>query len=103
MITQALAEAMTATPQIRALLSILSAFQNGGITKIGNPKDDLKKFKTLLGCVIKTAMKLINEFIFNLIKVFLVKLLIPLIQAMIKERITQYSGIIMSFLHVKTT
>ena len=103
MITQALAQAMTTTPQIRALLAIISAFQNMGITKIGNPKDDLVKFKTLLKCVSSTAMKLINEFIFNLIKVFLVALLVPLIQAIIKERITQYTGIIMSFLHINTT
>jgi len=101
LITQALAEAMTTTPQIRALLSIISAFQNNGQTQIGNPKDDLKKFKTLLICVIKTAMKLINEFIFNLIKVFLVKLLVPLIQVITKEKITQYSGILKSLIPLR--
>ena len=101
LITQVLAEAMTTTPQIRALLSIISAFQNQGVTKIGNPKDDLKKFKTLLKCVTNAAMKLINEFIFNLIKVFLVKLLVPLIQTIMKEKLTQYSGILKSLVPLK--
>jgi len=101
LITQALAEAITATPQIRALLSIISAFQNQGITKIGNPKDDLVKFKTLIKCIINEAMKLINEFIFNLIKKFLTILLKPLILKIIKEKITQYSGIIKSLVPLK--
>jgi hypothetical protein len=101
LITQALAEAMTTTPQVRALLAIISAFQNQGVTKIGNPKDDLVKFKTLLKCVANTAMKLINEFIFNLIKTFLNKLLKPLIQVIIKEKITQYSGLLKSLIPLK--
>lgn len=101
LITQALAEAMTTTPQVRALLAIISAFQNQGVTKIGNPKDDLVKFKTLLKCIINAAMRLINEFIFNLIKVFLVKLLVPLIQTIIKEKITQYAGVLKSLIPLK--
>ena len=98
MITQALAQAMTTTPQIRALLSIISAFQHNGQTQIGSPKDDLKNFKILLSCLIKTVMKLLNEFIFDLIKVFLVKLLVPLIQAITKEKTTQYSGVLKSLM-----
>ncbi len=101
LINQALAEAMTATPQIRALLSIISAFQNQGVSKIGNPKDDLVKFKTLLKCVINEAMKLINEFIFNLIKKFLVILIKPILLKILKEKITQYAAIIKSLIPLK--
>ncbi len=101
LITQTLAQALSATPQIRALLAIISAFQNQGITKIGNAKDDLVKFKTLLKCIVNMAMRLINEFIFNLIKKFLVILLKPLILKIIKEKITQYSAIIKSLIPLK--
>jgi hypothetical protein len=94
-ITQALAQAMTTAPQIRAILAIISAFQNG-IPQIGNPKDDLKKFKTVIMCNIKAAMRLINEFIYNLIVKFLVILLVPVIKKIIKEKINQYVGIVKS-------
>lgn len=101
LINQALAEAMSTTPQIRALLSIISAFQNLGVTKIGNPINDLVKFKTLIKCIINEAMKLINEFIFNQIKKFLTILLKPVIQKIIKEKITQYAAIIKSLIPLK--
>jgi hypothetical protein len=102
LITQVLAEALTTNPQIRAILAIVSAFQNQGNVKIGQPKDDLKNFKVFLKCSANTAMRLINEFIFNLIKKFLVALLKPLILKIIKEKINQFTDIIKSLIPVKT-
>ena len=102
LITQTLAEALTTNPQIRAILAIVSAFQNQGNVKIAQAKDDLKNFKTFLKCSANTAMRLINEFIFNLIKKFLVYLLKPLILKIIKEKINQYAEIIKSLIPVKT-
>jgi hypothetical protein len=95
-ITQALAEAMTTSPQMRALFAIISAFQNNGVTKIGNPKDDLKNFKVLLNCLVKDVMKMINEFIFNLVVSYLLALLAPIIKKVIKEKINQYIRILKS-------
>jgi hypothetical protein len=95
-ITQTLAQAVCTAPQIRKLLSIVSAFQNNGIPQIGNAKDDLKKFKIYLQCLIKTAMALINKFIFNLVITFLIALLQPVVRKIIKEKINQYVGIIKS-------
>ena len=102
LITQVLAEALTTNPQIRAILAIVSAFQNQGNVKIGQPKDDLKNFKVFLKCSANTAMRSINEFIFNLIKKFLVALLKPLILKIIKEKINQFTDIIKSLIPVKT-
>ena len=102
LITQTLAEALTTNPQIRAILAIVSAFQNQGIAKISQAKDDLKNFKTFLKCSANAAMKLLNEFIFNLIKKFLVYLLKPLILKIIKEKINQFTDIIKSLIPVKT-
>jgi len=97
-IQQMLAQLMTTSPQIRALLAIISAFENNGIVQIGNPKDDLKKFKIFLKCIIKEATKMINEFIFNLVITFLVALLAPIIKKIIREKINQYTDIIKSLI-----
>lgn len=95
-ITNTLAQAVCTTPQIRTLLGIISGFQNQGNVQIGNPKDDLKKFRIYLNCIINAAMKMINKFIFDLVVVLLIKLLQPVIKTIIKEKINQYVAILRS-------
>ncbi len=95
-ITEELAFAITTAPQIRALLAITSAFQNNGIAKTGNPKDDQKNFKVLLNCLVKDVMKMINEFIFNLVVSYLIALLTPIIKKVIQEKINQFINILKS-------
>jgi hypothetical protein len=96
LISQMLANLVTLSPQIRALLAISSAFQNNGIPQIGNPLDDLKKSKIYLKCVIQDAMRMINKFIFQLVITFLMALLNPVIRKIIKEKVNQYVGILKS-------
>jgi hypothetical protein len=102
LITNEFANALTTTPQIRALLAITSAFQNGGVPKIGSIKDDLKKFKTIINCNINAIMTIVGEFIFNMVVRFLIALLNPVIRKIIVEKITQYSGIIKSLTGTST-
>lgn len=102
-LTLALAKAISTAPQIRALLSIISAFTNNGIAKISKAKDDLKQFKTFIKCLINEAMKLINEFIFNLVVKYLVMLLKPVIQKIVKEKINQFKNIVKSLIPAKIT
>ena len=89
-ITQILAQAITSTPQIRTLLAISSAFTHLDIPQIGNPLDDLKKFRIFLKCNLNVIMAIINKFIYDLIIVVLTTLLIPIIKMIIKEKINQY-------------
>ena len=96
LITSTLAQAVCTAPQIRTLLGIISGFQNQGNVQLGNPIDDLKKFKVYLKCIIKTAMSMINKFIFDLIIMLLNKLLLPVIKAIIAEKINQYVGALKS-------
>jgi hypothetical protein len=96
LITSTLAQAVCTAPQIRTLLGIISGFQNQGNVQLGSPKDDLKKFKVYLKCIIKTAMSMINKFIFDLIVMLLNKLLLPVIKAIIAEKINQYVGALKS-------
>jgi len=100
LIKTTLAQAVSTTPQIRTILAIVSAFQNNGITKIGNPIDDLKNFSIFINCNVNTAMKLINEFIYNLIITFLIALLQPIIKTIVKEKINQYINILKSLVSI---
>jgi len=97
-ITVELACAATISPQIRALMAIGSAFQNFGISKLGNPIKDLKGFKVYLKCIIQIAMRLINQFIYNLVIGFLIVLLTPIIKTFVREKINQFIGIIKSLI-----
>ena len=92
---------LTSTPQIRAILAIKSAIENNGIPEIGNPIDDLKRFSVYIKCVIQEALAALFEFIFNLIIGFLISLLSPVIEKVVREKINSYIGIIKSLINQK--
>ena len=89
-ISLALSQALTTAPQIRALLAISSALTNNDVPQIGNPVDDLKKFKIFLKCVIQDVIRLMSKFIFDLIISFLIALITPIITQILRERIIKY-------------
>lgn len=93
-----LVKALTLTPQSRMLFAVSSSFQNNGIPQIGNPKEDLERFKVYIKCLMKDALALLYEFIFNLIVTYLVKLISPVIKKIIREKINQYIGVIKSLI-----
>ena len=93
-----LAKTLTLSPQSRMLFALSSSFQNNGVPQISNPVEDLAKFKVYINCLIKEALSLLYEFIFNLIVTFLVKLISPIIKKIIKEKVNQYIGIIKSLI-----
>lgn len=99
-ITEMLAQIMTTSPQIRALLAIISAFQNN-VTKIQNAIDDMGDFKVFLKCVIDDAMAAINKFIFDKVVSYLVELIKPVIKEVVQEKINQYVGIVKSLVPLK--
>jgi hypothetical protein len=89
-------EATVVSPQVRALLGMMSALQNNGTTLLGDATEDMENFKTCIKCMSKEIMRLIAEFIFALAISYLIKLLKPVILKVIKEKINQYTGIITS-------
>lgn len=95
-ILNTLVQAITTAPQIRTILGIVSGFQNNGKIDIGNPKEDLKKFKAFLICMIKKAMEMLNKFIYDIVVGFLISLITPLLKKIVKEKINQYSQTIKS-------
>lgn len=98
LITQTLANAVCTSPQIRALLAISSAFSNNNVPQIGNPLNDLKKFKIFLKCNLNVAMALINKFIYDLVITFLLALIAPVVRQIIKEKINQFAKQIKSLI-----
>jgi len=103
-ITEMLAQIMTASPQIRAVMAIVSAFQNelaDGTTLIKNGIEDIGDFKVFLKCIIDEAMGIIYKFIFDKVISYLYELTKPIVKEIVKEKINQYIGVIRSLVPVK--
>ncbi len=99
MVQQILAQLMTSSPQVRMLQAIISAFESPtGTPKIGDPKTDMKKFKIFIKCLLNDLMRMINQFIFELIVSFLIAMLVPIVKRIIQEKINQYVGILKSLI-----
>jgi len=88
--------AVTASPQIRVMMGMMSSLQNNGDVKLNKASEDMKNFKTMIKCMSKELMRLVAEFLFALAVGYLIKLLKPVILEVLKEKINQYSGIITS-------
>jgi hypothetical protein len=96
-LTQTLVQSVTTTPQIRALLAIMSAFENDGNVQLDNPQTDMKDMKVFISCLIKkVVIPMIVEFIFKLAISKLIDLLEPIILKIVMERIKTYVNIIKS-------
>ena len=88
-IVNILVESVTTVPQVRALIGMFSGFKNNDVPELGNPIDDIKNNKNTIECLAANAKKTINEFLFNLIKSELLKLIIPVSKVILKEKINQ--------------
>jgi hypothetical protein len=99
-IVNILVESVTSPPQIRALLGLFTGFKNNDIPQLGNPIDDIQNNRNLIDCLSKSARNTINEFLFNLVKKELIKLIVPISKIILKEKINQYLGIIQSLVRL---
>jgi len=99
-IVNILVNAITTPPQIRALIGLFTGFKNNNIPQLGNPIDDINNNRNLIDCLSKSARNTINEFLFNLVKKELIKLIVPVSKIILKEKINQYLGIIQSLVRL---
>jgi len=88
--------AVTTAPQVRMLFGVMSSLDNGGNVSLGKPTNDIKEFKICIKCMANEIMKIVAEFIFLIAITYLIKLLKPVIQKVVKEKINQYAGILKS-------
>lgn len=97
----ALTQIMATSPQIRALQAIMGKVQNG-VVDFTKAVDDLKKWKVFIICMVKEAVKMIVEYVFNLAVAYLIAWLKPIVTKLAQEKIIQYSGILKSLIPIKT-
>lgn len=82
-------------PQIKLLYVLIFAFTNNDeVNSSGDLSEDIVKNKALVDCIKKTAKATIFEFIFNLIKKEIFKLIIPISKRILREKINQYLGVL---------
>jgi hypothetical protein len=91
--------ALTSTPQIRVLMMLLNGFKNNdNVNFPANSTDDINSQKNFVKCLSDSAGSLLNEFIFNLLKTELIKLIIPVITLLVREKIDAFIRIIQSLI-----
>ena len=95
-ILQTIVIAITSTPQIRVLLALVGGFKNGNITFPSSLNDDINSNKNYVNCLAKSAGSLLNEFIFNLLKTELLKIIIPITALLLKEKLQAFIRVIKS-------
>lgn len=96
-ILDAIVYALTSTPQIRVLLMIVNGFKNNDdVTFPASSTDDMNSQKNFINCISKSAGGILNEYIFNLLKIELQKLLIPVLSIIVKEKIQSYLKVLES-------
>lgn len=96
-ITNAIVIALTSTPQIRVLITMVNGFKNNdNVAFPNNISDDINSLRNYINCIGKSAGSLISEFIFNLLKVELLKIIIPVTRLIIKEKLEAFIRIIQS-------
>jgi hypothetical protein len=79
---------------------MFTGFKNNDVPQLGDPIDDISNNRNLVDCLSKSARNTINEFLFNLVKKELLKLIIPVSKIILKEKINQYLGIIQSLIRI---
>lgn len=93
-------QAVTTTPQIRVLMMMVGGFKNNNdiTSSLGSPLNDIKGQKNLIKCVSDSAVSTLHEFIFNLVKTQLIKLIVPVATIILQEKIKAFINIIKSLI-----
>mgnify|MGYP000515983682 CR=1 FL=1 len=97
-IVRTIMEAITSTPQIRALQLIVSGFKNNGAATLDSPINELKKNRNTADCLAKTVKISINKFIFDLVKKELLKIVSAVSVVILREKINQFIRILRSLI-----
>ena len=96
-ISSAIVFALTSTPQIRVLMAMLNGFKNNdNVAFPKNSVDDINSQRNFIGCLSKSAGGLLNKFIFDLLKIELLKIVIPVTTILIKEKLQAFIRILES-------
>lgn len=97
-IVKSIMEAITSTPQIRALQLMISGFKNNGVATLDSAINELKKNRNTADCLAKTTKTTINKFIFDLVKKELLKIVTVVSVVILREKINQFIRILRSLI-----
>jgi hypothetical protein len=90
-----LIKSVSLSPQILFLLFLVEALNNNGTADTNKtPEDQLSANKKLAKCFSETVREKFGEFIFNLIKTELLKIIKPAIALLIREKINNYLNVL---------
>lgn len=84
------------TPEIRTFFIITEAFKNNNTVTPVDPLDFLRNNNNLIQCIRDKIREIIIQFLFELVKRELIKLVIPLTKRILIEKLNQYIGILRS-------
>ena len=102
-ILQNLIRVSALTPDTRILFAMVDGLKNNGSISISNPFDDINANRNFFDCVVKNAKSLISEYLFNLVKRELLKLVVIVSKIVLKEKYDAYIRIIRSLFRVFDT
>lgn len=89
-------EAVTTTPQVNMLLSVVSYIDNNGVIIYDGAVESIEKIKICVMCMAKEIMKIIAAYIFAIAVGYLISLIKPVVSRILKEKINQYAGVMSS-------
>jgi hypothetical protein len=102
-ILQNLIRVSALTPEPRILFAMVNGLKNNGATNIGDPFNDIDSNRNFYDCVVKNSKSLISEYLFNLVKKELMKLVVIISKVVLKEKYDAYIRIIRSLFRVFNT
>jgi len=91
MLVSTLVQVAVAQPQIKIIFLIMEFFQNDSFIVYSDIVEYLNKFKNIIFCIAKEMVSLICEYIFNLAVSYMSKLILPVAEKIIKEKVEQYT------------
>jgi hypothetical protein len=92
MLVNFLIQTAIAQPQIKLVFLLMEFFQNDSFEVYDEIIDYLNKFRNIIACIAKEMVSLICEYIFNLAVSYMSKLILPVAEKIIKEKLEQYTA-----------
>jgi hypothetical protein len=86
------------SPQIIALKNILNAITTGNMSAPNTTTDYINESKNYIQCISKEMINMLSKYIYEIVLSELSKLLLPIIEKLIKEKTTQIKAILKSLI-----
>jgi hypothetical protein len=93
----ALVGAISTSPQVKILFGMIGVFRTG-VAQIGDTVQFIRENRNLIDCLIQELVGQLHEFIFEIVKRELLKIVIAITVIIIREKINQFIGLLRSLI-----